>query len=94
VVAQKFGKRHDNVTKAIKKILQDMSEIAENECKLIFEVTSQLVEQPNGGWLTRKLFRSGQNRKMWVISESGWLKTMGSNDFEKYSLKNASEYFR
>jgi Rha family phage regulatory protein len=50
VVAQKFGKRHADVLRAVKKILQDMSEITENEHERFFAVASQLVELPNGGW--------------------------------------------
>lgn len=50
LVAQKFGKRHGSVLRAIHGIEADMSEVSENECRRIFEVASRLIEQPNGGW--------------------------------------------
>jgi Rha family phage regulatory protein len=50
LVAQKFGKRHADVLRAIRDIGANISEVAENECERIFAFTSHLVEQPHGGW--------------------------------------------
>jgi phage regulator Rha-like protein len=50
LVAQKFGKRHDHVLRDIRELERNIAEICGNECKPNFGVTSQMVEQPNGGW--------------------------------------------
>jgi Rha family phage regulatory protein len=50
LVAQKFGKRHGDVLRVIRDLEADVAEISGNECKRNFAFTSQMVEQPNGGW--------------------------------------------
>jgi phage regulator Rha-like protein len=55
LVAQRFGKRHADVMRAMEQLLQNMSQIGEDECKSNFAFTSQLVEQPNGVFLAQVL---------------------------------------
>lgn len=50
LVAKMFGKQHKHVLRDIRSLGADIAEIAGNECKPNFGLTSQLVEQPNGGW--------------------------------------------
>jgi Rha family phage regulatory protein len=50
LVAQKFGKRHADVLRIIRDLDTQIAEVSKNECKRSFAFTSQLIEQPNGGW--------------------------------------------
>jgi Rha family phage regulatory protein len=50
LVAQKFGKRHANVLRAIRDLQSKIDKLPENERKRNFYFVPQLVEQPNGGW--------------------------------------------
>lgn len=63
LVAQKFGKQHKHVLRAIRDLEANISEVTENECKPNFGLTSQLVEQPNANLLL-KLYRiKGPSRR-------------------------------
>lgn len=46
LVAEKFGKEHSNVLKAIDALA---SKMPENQCKVYFDDTSIEMQQPNGG---------------------------------------------
>lgn len=46
LVAEKFGKEHSNVLKAIDALAYKMPE---NQCKVYFDDTSIEMQQPNGG---------------------------------------------
>ncbi|MDR1112926.1 MAG: Rha family transcriptional regulator [Bacteroidales bacterium] len=50
LVAKKFGKRHADVLRDIHNLEEKITEVSKNECKRNFALTSQLVEQPNGGF--------------------------------------------
>jgi Rha family phage regulatory protein len=53
LVAQKFGKEHKSVMRAIEAVIE---QTPENECKRNFALTSQDVEMPNGGFRQEPLY--------------------------------------
>jgi phage regulator Rha-like protein len=74
LVAQKFGKRHADVLRAIHDLETQISEVSKDECKRIFALTSQLVEQPNGGFrILNSLFERAMENKRKRMNSNPYL---------------------